>query len=94
MLVLQSIAVVQRGRVPVHEAAMAKAYAGELQERLAQTALDILGPAGALSQTTPGAAAEGIMEFAVRDALMYVIGGGTNEIQRNIIALRGLHLPH
>jgi alkylation response protein AidB-like acyl-CoA dehydrogenase len=33
------------------------------------------------------------MEQVLRHAIMGMIGGGTNEIQRNIIAQRGLDLP-
>ena len=36
---------------------------------------------------------EGQFEYSLRDSLLYTIGGGTNEIQRTLIALRGLGLP-
>ena len=35
----------------------------------------------------------GQMEQVLRHAIMGMIGGGTNEIQRNVIAQRGLDLP-
>ena len=41
---------VEQGKVPIHEAAMAKVFASELQERLGQAALDILGTGGLLSE--------------------------------------------
>ena len=40
-----------------------------------------------------GALCDSVFEYGVRDALLYTIGGGTNEIQRTLIALRGLDLP-
>jgi alkylation response protein AidB-like acyl-CoA dehydrogenase len=83
---------VERGQVPIYEAAMGKVFTSELQERLAQAALDILGTGGLLSEDAPGAPlAE--MEQLLRHCIMGMIGGGTNEIQRNVIALRGLGLP-
>ena len=81
-----------QGKVPIHEAAMGKVFASELQERLGQAALDILGTGGLLSEDAPGAPV-GEMEQVLRHAIMGMIGGGTNEIQRSIIAQRGLDLP-
>jgi len=83
---------VGQGRVPIHEAAMGKVFASELQERLGQAALDILGTGGLLSEEAYGAPV-GEMEYLLRHAIMGMIGGGTNEIQRNVIAQRGLDLP-
>ena len=73
-------------------AAMAKVAGGETAERLADTALRIRGPDAALKAGTPGAALDGEVERILRLAPMYVIGGGTNDIQRNLIA-RALGLP-
>jgi alkylation response protein AidB-like acyl-CoA dehydrogenase len=83
---------VEQGRVPIHEAAMGKVFASELQERLGQAALDILGTGGLLSEDSASAPV-GEMEQVLRHAIMGMIGGGTNEIQRNVIAQRGLDLP-
>jgi alkylation response protein AidB-like acyl-CoA dehydrogenase len=89
---IRSTRLVEEGKVPFHEAAMGKVFASELQERLGQAALDILGSAGLLSQDCESAPL-GEMEQLLRHAIMGMIGGGTNEIQRNIIAQRGLDLP-
>ena len=89
---LRNAELVQAGRSPVYEAAMSKVFVGELQERLGEAALDILGSGGLLSEDAPSAPL-GEMEQELRHSLMGVLGGGTSEIQRNIIALRGLGLP-
>ena len=83
---------IEQGRVPIHEAAMGKVFASELQERLGQAALDILGSGGLLSEDAASAPV-GEVEQVLRHAIMGMIGGGTNEIQRNVIAQRGLDLP-
>ena len=83
---------VQAGQVPIHEAAMSKVFVGELQERLGEAAMDILGSAGLLSEDSPSAPIPEA-EQVLRHSLMGVLGGGTSEMQRNTIALRGLKLP-
>src|SRR5262249_18112533 len=83
---------VEQGKVPLHEAAMGKVFASELQERIGQAALDILGTGGFLSDDAASAPV-GEMEWLLRNSIMGMIGGGTSEIQRNIIAQRGLDLP-
>jgi len=89
---LRNARLMEAGLVPIHEAAMGKVFASELQERLGQAALDILGSGATLSADAPGAPV-GEMEQLLRHAIMGMIGGGTNEIQRSIIAQRGLDLP-
>jgi alkylation response protein AidB-like acyl-CoA dehydrogenase len=91
-LQMRSARLVEQGRVPIHEAAMGKIFASELQERLGQAALDILGTGGLLSEDAESAPV-GEMEQLLRHSIMGMIGGGTNEIQRNVIAQRGLDLP-
>jgi len=58
-----------------------------------EAALEILGPRAALSQGAPGALRNGRYEQGLRHSLMWVISIGTNEIQRSLIAQRGLGLP-
>jgi alkylation response protein AidB-like acyl-CoA dehydrogenase len=91
-LQMRNARLVEQGKVPMHEAAMGKVFASELQERLGQAALDILGTGGLLSEAA-GSAPLGEMEQLLRHSIMGMIGGGTNEIQRNVIAQRGLDLP-
>jgi hypothetical protein len=57
-------------------------------EDLCEAALHILGPRAALSAGTAG----GTFEHGARISIKSVVGGGTNDIQRNLIA-RGLGLP-
>ena len=89
---MRNAQLIEQGRVPIYEAAIGKVFASELQERLGQAALDILGTGGLLSEDCESAPV-GEMEQVLRHAIMGMIGGGTNEIQRNVIAQRGLDLP-
>jgi alkylation response protein AidB-like acyl-CoA dehydrogenase len=91
-LQMRNSRLIEQGKVPLHEAAIGKVFSSELQERLGEAALDILGTGGLLSEDTPSAPV-GEMEQVLRHAIMGMIGGGTNEIQRNVIAQRGLDLP-
>lgn len=93
MLALRCALELEAGRVPHHQAAMAKVFTGELEERLAEAALEMLGPAATLERDAPGAELDGMVEQVVRSSLLDVIGGGTNDIQRTLIAVRGLNLP-
>ena len=89
---MRNTRLVGAGHTPLYEAAMTKLFAGELQERFGEAALDILGSGGLLSEDAQSAPL-GEMEQMLRHSIMGVIGGGTAEIQRNIIAIRGLGLP-
>ena len=82
-----------QGEVPSIEAAMFKLYSSELHQRMANTALDILGPEGLLHKDDEAAPARGKWEWSYRATSLDTIGAGTSEIQRNIIARRGLGLP-
>ena len=81
------------GTTPPELGAISKVFSGELMERFGEAALDILGPRAALSQGAPGALRNGRYEQGLRHSLMWVISIGTNEIQRSLIAQRGLGLP-
>ncbi|HSW16361.1 MAG TPA: acyl-CoA dehydrogenase [Ramlibacter sp.] len=81
------------GTTPPEMGAIGKVFSGELMERYGEAALDLLGPLAALSQDSPGALANGRFEQQLRHSLMWVISIGTNEIQRSVIAQRGLGLP-
>jgi alkylation response protein AidB-like acyl-CoA dehydrogenase len=81
------------GTTPPEMGAISKVFSGELMERFGEAALDVLGPRATLSQGAPGALRNGRYEQGLRHSLMWVISIGTNEIQRTLIAQRGLGLP-
>jgi alkylation response protein AidB-like acyl-CoA dehydrogenase len=81
------------GTTPPELGAISKVFSGELMERFGEAAIDILGLRGTLSQSAPGALRNGRYEQGLRHSLMWVISIGTNEIQRSLIAQRGLGLP-
>jgi len=81
------------GTTPPETGAISKVFSGELMERFGEAALEILGPRAALSQGAAGALRRGRYEQGLRHSLMWVISIGTNEIQRSLIAQRGLGLP-
>jgi alkylation response protein AidB-like acyl-CoA dehydrogenase len=92
-LSVNPVSILARGGEPTWEAAIAKVFAGELMERFCQSALDILGMSGTLSAGNADAPLRGRLEQKLRHSLMWVISLGTNEIQRSLIAQRGLGLP-
>ncbi|MEK7847724.1 MAG: acyl-CoA dehydrogenase family protein [Chloroflexota bacterium] len=85
--------VLDRGLVPSYEASMLKALAAELAQGIAHIGLQALGLAGQLRADSDGAPLRGRLERLYRHAVFASIGGGTSEVQRNIVALRGLGLP-
>ena len=93
MLSYRVISMQNRGEVPNHEASMLKLYTSELQQRIAATHLHLLGLYGLLGSGSPLAPANGRHGSAYVFAVSATIAGGTSEIQRGIIATRGLGLP-
>jgi alkylation response protein AidB-like acyl-CoA dehydrogenase len=81
------------GITPPEYGAISKVFSGELMERFGEAALEILGMRATLSEQMPGAVDNGRFEQNLRHSLMWVISIGTNEIQRSLIAQRGLGLP-
>jgi len=80
-------------RVPTVEASQYKLYMNECGKRVANAALDLMGPEGALRAGEAEAPLGGRFERSYRYTVVDTIGGGTSEIQKNIIARRGLGLP-
>ena len=65
----------------------------ELNHQIAALALDSLGEAGLLYDGAPGERAAGVWQWRYMFDLGLIIGGGTAQIQKNIIAERGLGMP-
>jgi alkylation response protein AidB-like acyl-CoA dehydrogenase len=80
-----------KGMIPNHEASMTKLFASELNQRIARTGVKVLGLYGQLYGDD--APMKGRYESSYMTSLSSTIAGGTSEIQRNIIATRGLGLP-
>jgi hypothetical protein len=71
-----------------------KVYGSELSMEAYRAMLEVLGSAGILTRGSPGAVLQGRIESSYRNGLILTFGGGTNEIQRDIIAMAGMGLPH
>jgi alkylation response protein AidB-like acyl-CoA dehydrogenase len=82
-----------RGIVPNYEAAMAKAFCTEFEQRLANAATQMLGLYGQLMPGSKVGVLKGRVARAYLCSLAYTIQGGSSEILRNIVATRGLGLP-
>lgn len=78
---------------PTVESSEYKLFATEFSQRLADASMDIGGPGSQLRVNTPDAPMEGRAESTYRYTVIDTIGGGSSEIQRNIIDRRGLGLP-
>ena len=81
------------GIVPNYEAAILKLFRSELDQRLANAGMQILGLYGQLQTGSKRVPLGGEVEWRYRDSVLETIIAGTSEIQRNIIAIRGLGLP-
>jgi alkylation response protein AidB-like acyl-CoA dehydrogenase len=79
-----------KGEMPNHESSASRVFGTELVQRVAQTALRVTGLAG---QLRGGCGARPDFATGYLLAASETIAGGTSEIQRNIIATRGLGLP-
>jgi len=82
-----------KGVHPSYESSMTMVFASELMRRLADVAMRILGPYGQLDVGSKWAALNARIMRMYLSAISIGVGGGSNEIQRNIIAMRGLGLP-
>jgi len=82
-----------RGLIPNYEASSLKFYSAELHQRIAHTQLKVLGTYGQLERGCDLAPHRGRWCFTYLRSVGYTIEAGTSEIQRNIVATRGLGLP-
>ena len=81
-----------RGLIPNYEASVLKVFSAELHQRIARTQLKVLGMYAELKPGSPLAPLDGRWCHQYLRSMGYTIEAGTSEIQRNIIAQRGLGL--
>ncbi len=83
-----------RGLIPNYEASMTKVFATEFSQRIARTSTKLLGLYGGLrDRSSEYSPMKGRWATMYLSSVSSTIAGGTSEIQRNVIATRGLGLP-
>jgi alkylation response protein AidB-like acyl-CoA dehydrogenase len=81
-----------RGLNPA-DASATKVFGTEFALEAYRLLLEIVGQVGYLPEGSPGAVLKGRLEHKARSETIFTFGGGTNEIQRDIIAMVGLGMP-
>ncbi|MGH2584216.1 MAG: acyl-CoA dehydrogenase family protein [Dehalococcoidia bacterium] len=87
------ISMQKRGQVPNYEASVNKMYRSEVQQRIAQTGMRLIGLYGNAWRGDKWAPLRGRLSHMYVSSVSATIAAGTSEIQRNVIATRGLGLP-
>jgi alkylation response protein AidB-like acyl-CoA dehydrogenase len=82
-----------KGVHPSYESSMSMVFVSEVMRRTANTGMRILGHYGELDRDSKWAVMNARIMRMCLSSLSIGVGGGSNEIQRNIIAIRGLGLP-
>ena len=90
---LRDVTDVVEGRSPGARSSLNKLWWSEMDVRIHETALDLLGPLAELVDDAPAAVDAGAWMKGYQFSLSGPIYAGTNEIQRNIVAERVLGLP-
>jgi alkylation response protein AidB-like acyl-CoA dehydrogenase len=91
---LRSLAAALAGRTPGPEASLRKALSDDHGQEIMGLAKDLCGAGGMLNDSGPLGSTNPMWAYGYLFAPALTIGGGTSEVQRNIIAERVLGLPH
>jgi alkylation response protein AidB-like acyl-CoA dehydrogenase len=91
---LRSVSAAIRGEAPGPEASVRKLIADEHGQEIMELAKDLAGASGMTTETGPLGGGAGIWHYGYLFARALTIGGGTTQVQRNILAERVLGLPH
>jgi alkylation response protein AidB-like acyl-CoA dehydrogenase len=83
-----------QGNLAMADASAVKVFGSEFNIEAYRLLGEILGANGAIRRGSPEAALMGRIEMMYRSMLILTFGGGTNEVQRDIIAMAGLGMPH
>jgi len=82
-----------QGKLDVADASSIKVFGTEFYLRAFQLLMEVIGQASYLKRDSPAAVIAGRLEMYARSMIILTFGGGTNEIQRDLIAIFGLGLP-
>lgn len=82
-----------KGMPTGYQSSMEKMFVTEVMQRITKTGMEVLGLYGQLKKGTKWAPIDGLVELFHRWSVVETIYGGTSEIQRTIIAQKGLTLP-
>jgi alkylation response protein AidB-like acyl-CoA dehydrogenase len=76
------------------DASAIKVFGSELNMEAYRLLMEITNARAGLGADSAGAVLQGKLESAYRNGLILTFGGGANEVQRDIIAMAGMGLPH
>jgi alkylation response protein AidB-like acyl-CoA dehydrogenase len=84
---------IDQGKLDPAESSTVKVFGSESFIQIYRWLLEVLGQEGYLKEGSPGARLRGRVERYYRTSIVLTFGGGTNEVQRDIIAAAGLRMP-
>jgi alkylation response protein AidB-like acyl-CoA dehydrogenase len=88
-----AISIQAAGDVPAIEASIARIHNTQVEQLAGQVGLEVLGPQGLLVDDDPRCLLDGEMQRQWLESIPVTVAAGTTEVQKNIIAQRGLGLP-
>ena len=83
-----------KGQPNMADSSSIKVFGSELSLEAYRAMLEVTGVAGILGKGSPGAVLHGKIESSYRNGLILTFGAGTNEVQRDIIAMAGMGMPY
>jgi alkylation response protein AidB-like acyl-CoA dehydrogenase len=82
-----------KAELGMDQASAAKVFGSEFFVEVWRLLLEIVGQSGTLAKGSEGAVLQGVLEHRYRTGSVLTFGGGTNEVQRDIVAAAGLWMP-
>jgi 3-oxocholest-4-en-26-oyl-CoA dehydrogenase alpha subunit len=82
-----------QGHLDVADASSIKVFGTEFYLEALRLLSEVIGPEATLRRDSPGAVLKGRLESYSRGLIILTFGGGTNEVQRDLIAIFGLGMP-
>ena len=82
-----------KGQLPVADASTIKVFGTEHYLETFRLLMEVLGERAYLQEGTPGTLLDSRLESMYRSLIILTFGGGTNELQRDLIAAFGMGMP-